>query len=120
MAAPPPLMVFRLVRSKLAKLGLASRSMIMVGMLVKLVTFQREIRRPASSRSQRGIRIMVAPAYTEACITATMPVMWNIGTTTRPTVSAVATLHSAQATALCMIEACVCMQPLGRPVVPLV
>ncbi len=49
-----------------------------------------------------------------------MPVMWNMGTTTSATVSAVPLPHRPEATALCMIEACVCMQPLGRPVVPLV
>ena len=81
---------------------------------------QREIRRPASSRSQRGMTTMVEPAYTAACMMATRPVMWNIGTTTRPMVSDVPPPHIAQATALCITLACVCMQPFGNPVVPLV
>jgi hypothetical protein len=50
----------------------------------------------------------------------TMPVMWNMGTTTSDTFSGVPPVHRLQATALCMMLACVCMQPLGRPVVPLV
>ena len=54
------------------------------------------------------------------CITLTMPVMWNIGTTSSVTVSAVALPHTELATALCMMLLCRCMQPLGRPVVPLV
>ena len=113
-------MLARLVKSKLAKLGLANRSIIMVGILVQLVTFQREIMRPASSRSQRGMMTSVAPSRIPACITLTMPVMWNIGTTTSTTLSAEPLPHSPLATALCMMLAWVCMQPLGRPVVPLV
>ena len=50
----------------------------------------------------------------------TMPVMWNMGMTARVTFSLVAAPHTALATALNMMLACVCMQPLGRPVVPLV
>ena len=61
MAAPPPPMWTRLDKSYWSKLGLASRSITMVGMLVQVVTFQREIRRPARSRSQRGIITSVAP-----------------------------------------------------------
>ncbi len=49
-----------------------------------------------------------------------MPVMWNIGTTSSVTVSAVALPQYPPATALCITLAWVCMQPLGRPVVPLV
>ena len=92
----------------------------MVGMLVQPVTFQREIMRPASSRSQRGMMTSVAPSRMPACITLTMPVMWNIGTTTSKTASAEPLPQRPPAIALCMIVACVCMQPLGRPVVPLV
>ena len=54
------------------------------------------------------------------CITLTMPVMWNMGTAARVTFSDVLLPHKPLATALCMMLACVCMQPLGRPVVPLV
>ena len=54
------------------------------------------------------------------CITLTMPVMWNIGTTARVTFSALPLPQSVLATALCIRLAWVCMQPLGRPVVPLV
>ena len=54
------------------------------------------------------------------CMTLTMPVMWNIGTTHRVTFSAVPFPQTPEATALCMIVAWVCMQPLGKPVVPLV
>ena len=55
-----------------------------------------------------------------ACITDTMPVMWNMGMTVSVTFSLLPWPHSAEATALCMMLRCVCMQPLGRPVVPLV
>ncbi|MNL78062.1 hypothetical protein D3C87_2043700 [compost metagenome] len=55
-----------------------------------------------------------------ACITLTMPVMWNMGTTASVTLSTEPVPHSALATALCMMLLCKCMQPLGRPVVPLV
>ena len=54
------------------------------------------------------------------CITTTMPVMWNMGTTASATFSAVPLAQRPPATALCMMLACGCMQPLGRPVVPLV
>ena len=47
-----------------------------------------------------------------------MPVMWNIGTTARLIDSAEPSPQSAPDTTLCMIVRCVCMQPLGRPVVP--
>ena len=49
-----------------------------------------------------------------------MPVMWNIGITDSTTFSDVLLPHRALATALCIRLAWVCMQPLGRPVVPLV
>ena len=55
-----------------------------------------------------------------ACITLTMPVMWNMGTTSSATFSAVALPQTQLETALCMMLLCRCMQPLGRPVVPLV
>ena len=55
-----------------------------------------------------------------ACMTLTMPVMWNIGTTVSVTFSELALPHRQLASALCMMLACVCMQPLGSPVVPLV
>ena len=54
------------------------------------------------------------------CIMLTMPVMWNIGTTASTTFSADPLPHRPLATALCMMLAWGCMQPLGRPVVPLV
>jgi hypothetical protein len=54
------------------------------------------------------------------CIIDTMPVMWNMGTTARVTFSLVLPPQTELAMALCMMERCVCMQPLGRPVVPLV
>jgi hypothetical protein len=120
MAAPPPPMCDRLERSNRSKLGLPIRSITMVGMLVQVVTRQREISQPASSRSQRGISTIVAPAKTLACITLTMPVMWNIGTTSSETAPAVALPQAQAATALCMALRCGCMQPLGLPVVPLV
>ena len=52
------------------------------------------------------------------CITLTIPVMWNIGTTSSVTFSAVALPQAALATALCMMLECMCMQPFGSPVVP--
>ena len=92
----------------------------MVGMLVQCVTRQDEIRRPASSRSQRGIRISVALPRMLVCIRLTMPVMWNIGTTASTMFSGEPLPHRLLATALCMMLAWVCIQPLGKPVVPLV
>ena len=94
--------------------------MTMVGMLVQCVTFQREIKRPASSRSQRGMMTSVAPPRMLACMTLTMPVMWNMGTTTRATFSAEPLPTCRGCQALCITLAWVCMQPLGKPVVPLV
>ena len=47
-----------------------------------------------------------------------MPVMWNMGTTHRLTASALACPHSAEPTTLGISVRWVCMQPLGRPVVP--
>ena len=49
-----------------------------------------------------------------------MPVMWNMGTTISVTFSMLPLPHMALAMALCMMLECRCMQPLGRPVVPLV
>ena len=49
-----------------------------------------------------------------------MPVMWNMGTTIKVVFSMLPLPHIALLIALCMMLACVCMQPLGRPVVPLV
>ena len=46
-----------------------------------------------------------------------MPVMWNIGTTVSDTVSAPDQPHCPLA-ALAISVRCVCMQPLGSPVVP--
>ena len=50
----------------------------------------------------------------------TMPVMWNIGTTSSTTFSAEPLPQTQLATALCMRLRWWWMQPLGRPVVPLV
>ena len=50
----------------------------------------------------------------------TMPVMWNIGTTASTTLSAEPRPQSCWRTALCIRLEWWCMQPLGRPVVPLV
>ena len=47
-----------------------------------------------------------------------MPVMWNIGTTARLVASALAWLHRPPPTTLGISVRCVCMQPLGKPVVP--
>ena len=77
----------------------------------------REISRPASSRSQRGISTVVAPACTAPSTHSIMPVMWNIGTTPRLTASGPLWLHWPD-TALCISVRWVCMQPLGSPVVP--
>ena len=92
----------------------------MVGMLVQLETFQREIRRPATSRSQRGMMTSVAAARIAVCIMLTTPVMWNIGTTASTTTSECAQPHSTPDRALCIRLEWWWMQPLGRPVVPLV
>ena len=62
----------------------------------------------------------VAPQYMAVCITLTMPVMWNMGTTPSTTASAEALLHRLPDTALCMMLEWMCTQPLGSPVVPLV
>ena len=48
------------------------------------------------------------------------PTRWNIGTTHKVTFSGVPLPHTPEARALCMMVPCVCMQPLGKPVVPLV
>ena len=53
-------------------------------------------------------------------MTLTKPVMWNIGTTAKATFSGVPLPHKLLAMALCMMVPCGCMQPLGKPVVPLV
>ena len=92
----------------------------MVGMLAQLVIRQVEISRPARSRSQRGMMTMAAPVYTQECITLIMPVAWNIGTTASETFSALPFPSSTAAAAWCMMVAWECIQPLGRPVVPLV
>ena len=47
-----------------------------------------------------------------------MPVTWNNGITARPTLPCVVLLHTPLATVLYMVVRCVCMQPLGWPVVP--
>jgi hypothetical protein len=54
------------------------------------------------------------------CMTLIMPVTWNIGTTASDTFSAEPPVSSPAATAWCISVACGCMQPFGRPVVPLV
>jgi hypothetical protein len=89
-------------------------------MLVQLVMRRTEIRRPATSRSQRGMTTSVPPAQMAVCIMLTMPVMWNIGTTASTTTSDDTAPHSWLATALTMSVECGWTQPLGRPVVPLV
>ncbi|MNT25329.1 hypothetical protein D3C72_1608430 [compost metagenome] len=92
----------------------------MVGMLAQCVTWCVAISRPASSRSQRGISTAVAPTCIAACMTPTMPVMWNIGTATRWMLCGVTLPQALRAIALCIAFAWLSMQPLGRPVVPLV
>ncbi len=92
----------------------------MVGMLAQCVTPRADSRCAATSRSQRGMSTEHAPAWMAACITPTMPVMWNIGTTARFTLSGTRPFQALTAIALCMIAACDSMQPLGWPVVPLV
>ena len=74
----------------------------MVGMLVQLVILRREIRRPATSRSQRGMMTSVPATRMVVCIMLTTPVMWNIGTTASTTVSEEARPQSWQAYALCI------------------
>jgi hypothetical protein len=90
-------MCTRLLRSKLAKFGLPSRSITMVGMFVQLVTLRREISRPATSRSHRGMTTRVPALMMTVCSTLTVPVMWNIGTTASTTVSDELRPHSWQA-----------------------
>ncbi len=92
--------------------------MIIVGMQVQCVTSWREISRPASSRSQRGITITVLPRNTEPSTPYIIPVMWNIGTTARLTVSAPAWPQTPPPQAFAISVRWLCMQPLGRPVVP--
>ncbi len=48
------------------------------------------------------------------------PVMWNIGTTARLTDAGVLQPQMLLLITLCISVRWVCMQPLGRPVVPLV
>jgi len=62
----------------------------------------------------------VAPAQTSTCMMETMPVIWNIGATTRFTLSVLCRPQSTPAIAACCTWLCAWMQPLGRPVVPLV
>ncbi len=92
----------------------------MVGMLVQLVTLRREIRRPAISRSQRGMMTSVPAIRMVVCIMLTTPVMWNIGTTASTIASDEPRPQSWPAQALCIRLEWWWMQPLGRPVVPLV
>jgi hypothetical protein len=92
--------------------------MIIVGMQVQWLTRWRLISRPASSRSQRGMMTTVLPASTGEITPYSMPVMWNMGTTPRLTVSALACPHSAPPMALGISVRWLCTQPLGRPVVP--
>ena len=100
--------------------GLPNKSITMVGMLVQWVTRHLEIKCPATSRSQRGMMTKLAPNKMLVCITLTMPVMWNMGTTHSVTFSGVPLPHKPLAMALCMRVPWVCMHPLGKPVVPLV
>ncbi len=60
-AAPPPPMCTRLLRSYWSTSGLPNRSITMVGILVQWVTRWRWIKRAAKSRFQRGINTKVAP-----------------------------------------------------------
>ena len=92
----------------------------MVGMLVQRVTRWVAIRRAAYSRCQRGISTRAAPQASVPCSTTTMPVMWNMGTTPSTTSSWLALLQKPPAQTLCCRLRCLCMQPLGWPVVPLV
>ena len=61
----------------------------MVGMQVQWVTRYREISRPASSRSQRGMITVLVASNTARRTKHTRPVMWKNGTTPRPTDSTV-------------------------------
>ena len=92
----------------------------MVGMLIQAVACHLEIRYPATSRSQRGMTTMAAPAASAPCITTTRPVMWNIGTTASSTDSEWVPIQRLLAMALCIRLPWRWMQPLGSPVVPLV
>ena len=94
--------------------------MTMVGMLVQRVTRCSAISRAAYSRCQRGISTSAAPLASVPCMTTTMPVMWNIGTTPSTTSSWLPLAHRPPANTLCCRLRCLCMQPLGWPVVPLV
>ena len=60
----------------------------------------------------------MAPAQIGACMLNSMPVMWNIGTTPSMTSAALTPFQTCDACTLWPIVRCVCMQPLGCPVVP--
>jgi hypothetical protein len=72
----------------------------------------------ATARSQRGKSTTDAPRNSTMFMHACMPVTWNSGTTPSITVLGVPNPQSAWATAVCITERCVWMQPLGLPVVP--
>jgi hypothetical protein len=72
----------------------------------------------AASRSQRGSSTTVLPTYSVAFRLACMPVTWNMGSTASPTAPWFTWPHTLPATVLYRVVRCVCMQPLGWPVVP--
>jgi hypothetical protein len=67
---------------------------------------------PARQQHHRGAVVEVP--FRLAC----MPVTWNIGSTASPTAPWFTWPHTLPATALYIVLRCVCMQPLGWPVVP--
>jgi acyl-CoA synthetase (AMP-forming)/AMP-acid ligase II len=117
-AAPPPLRREMLERSNRSMFGLLRKSTTMVGTAVQLVTPWRSISMPATSRSQRGRSTTVLPEKRGMFMPPCMPVTWKKGSTASVTASWFPPNHCTPPMIVCMAVRCVCMHPLGRPVVP--
>ena len=72
----------------------------------------------ATSRSQRASTTMVAPTYSGPFRLPVRPVTWKKGSTERQTASEAVPNQRTPPTSVLITLRCVCMQPLGRPVVP--
>ncbi|MDT4890085.1 hypothetical protein FQZ97_1268740 [compost metagenome] len=72
----------------------------------------------AASRSQRESTTMVAPANSGPFRLPERPVTWKNGSTARQTASCEVPNQRTPPTSVLITLRWVCMQPLGRPVVP--
>ena len=116
--APPKHAVRRAGRSAGSKPGSASISWIIAVTPAKKVIRCSMSAPSMSAGRKRGWKTQAAPCAPNPTNCDAIPVAWNIGATTRVRSDVVAPITEPTVPALNSRLPCVCMAPLGRPVVP--